>query len=257
MAPACPDHFIALAHRLANAAGAVIRTHFRAPITIERKADDSPVTIADRDAETAIRELITAVHPDHGIIGEEWGTERADAEYVWVVDPIDGTQAFIAGLPVFGTLIALARQGRALLGVIDQPISGERWIGAAGHPCRLDGTPAHVRSAAALADAVLFTSGPEHLRGARGFARLGEAVALTRYGVDCYATGLLASGFVDLVIERGLKVYDYMALIAVVEAAGGIITDWRGRPLDLTSDGTMLAAGDPALHRAALDLLAA
>ena len=251
----CPDRFIALAHRLADAAGAVIRPHFRAPLTIERKADRSPVTIADRDAERAIRQLIATAQPDHGITGEEFEAVKADAEYVWIIDPIDGTKAFITGLPVFGTLIALAHEGRAILGVIDQPISGERWVGAIGHPCRLDGAPAHTRTGIALADAVLYTTGPEHLRGACGFERSRDAVRLTRYGVDCYATGLLACGLVDLVIERGLKVYDYMALIAVVEAAGGIITDWRGRPLDLTSDGTLLAAGDSALHRAALALL--
>ncbi len=255
MASACPADLIALAHHLANASGEAIRPHFRAGVPVETKDDDSPVTIADREAEQAIRALITHAHPDHGIVGEEHGTERVDAEYVWVIDPIDGTKSFITGTPMFGTLIGLVHRGCPILGVIDQPITGERWIGAAGHGTKLDGKPVHVRACADLARAVLFTTSPELLNHRPGFARLRSRVGLIRYSADCYAEAVLATGFADLVVEDGLKVYDYIALIPVIEGAGGIVTDWGGSKLGLASDGSLIAAGDRAMHAAALELL--
>ena len=204
-----------------------------------------------------MRELIAETFPDHGVIGEEFGALRPDAEHVWVLDPIDGTRAFITGRPTFGTLIGLAHAGRALLGVIDQPISGERWIGAAGAPSTLDGRPIAARPCADLAEAMMYTTGPEWFEGAdeAAFLRLRQAVRMTHYNADCYAFGLLAAGFGDIVMEARLKVYDYWALIPVVEGAGGIITDWQGAPLSLDGDGTVLAAGERAMHAAALELL--
>ena len=205
-----------------------------------------------------MRRLIEARFPAHGIIGEEFGRAREDAEYVWVLDPIDGTKSFISGVPLFGTLVALARRGRPFLGIIDQPISRERWVGAAGRPTTFEGAAIRCR-ARHLAAATLFSTTPDMFCGpdADAFRRLARAVKLVRYGADCYAYGLLAAGFIDLVLEASLKVYDFCAMVPIVEGAGGVASDWRGRPLDLASDGRVLVAGDPAAHRAALSLLAA
>ncbi len=255
---ACPDHLIALAHRMADVAAPIARRYFRTPFDVISKDDESPVTIADREVEAAIRKLIAAECPDHGIIGEEHGTERADAEYVWVIDPIDGTRAFITGVPMFGTLIALLRNGKPILGVIDQPISNERWIGAAGHPTTFNGKPVRGRACPELSAASLVSTSPDMYDPPENgvpFKRLRASVRFTRFGGDCYAFGLLASGFVDVATEAMLKPYDYCALVPVIEGAGGKITDWDGRPLTLRSDGRVLAAGDPRAHEQALKIL--
>lgn len=255
--PVDPD-LVAFAGRLADASGAVIRRYFRQPFDVEAKPDASPVTIADRAAEQAIRSLIADHYPRHGIFGEEHGRERLDADFVWVIDPIDGTKSFISGVPLFGTLIALVRDGRPVLGVIDQPISGERWVGGTGHPTTLNGVPARVRTGVPLSRASLFTTSPDMFDGATAprYDRLRTAAGLVRHGADCYAAGLLASGHVDLVCEGSLQPYDWCALVPVIENAGGIATDWAGEPLGIASDGLFLAAGDPGLHREALALLA-
>jgi inositol-phosphate phosphatase/L-galactose 1-phosphate phosphatase/histidinol-phosphatase len=255
----CPDEYVAMASRLAEVAGPILRSHFRSPLPIEDKADLSPVTIADRAAEAAMRALLAESLPDHGILGEEHGASGTDAEHVWVLDPIDGTRSFICGVPVFGTLIALARHGRPICGIIDQPISGERWIGAEGHASRLNGQPVSVRPCAEIGQAYCFATSPEIFgNGAEAAAweRIRHAVKLARYGADCYAYALLASGHVDLVVEAGLKPYDFCALVPVIEGAGGIVTDWQGAPLTLESDGRVVAAGDARVHRQALALLA-
>ncbi len=244
---------VALAHALADAAGAIARRYFRQTIAIDDKPDLTPVTIADREAEAAMRRLIAEACPAHGIIGEEEGRTRADAEYVWVLDPIDGTKNFISGIPLFGTLIALVRRGRPVLGVIEQPVLRERWLGIAGQPSTLNGAPIRTRACAALDRATLFSTSPDMFRGADAarFERLKGHVKLARYGADCYAYAQVASGFVDLVVERDLKPYDYCALVPVIDGAGGAMTDWDGRPLDLASDGRVIACGDPRLLGAA------
>jgi inositol-phosphate phosphatase/L-galactose 1-phosphate phosphatase/histidinol-phosphatase len=253
----CEQAFIDLAERLADAAGAVIRPYFRSGLAVEAKADASPVTRADREAEAAMRALIEESYPGHGIIGEEYGPARADARHIWVLDPIDGTKSFIAGVPLFGTLIALLEDGAPVLGVIDQPILGERWLGAAGRPTTLNGAKAKTRPCGEIGRAILFATSPDMFEGADAdaFARLGGAVALLRHGADCYAAGLLASGHIDLIVEAGLEPYDFCALIPVIEGAGGVITDWDGAPLGLGSDGHIAAAGDPAAHARVLALL--
>jgi inositol-phosphate phosphatase/L-galactose 1-phosphate phosphatase/histidinol-phosphatase len=253
------DGFLGLAADLADAAGGVIRPYFRQPITVDDKPDLSPVTAADRAAETAMRQLIAARFPDHGIIGEEFGRQREDAEFVWVLDPIDGTKSFISGVPLFGTLIALTRHGRPILGIIDQPISRERWIGAAGRATTFNGNPVRCRPCAALAAATVFSTSPDMFVGAdaAAHAKIAAAAKLVRYGADCYAYGLLALGFIDLVVEASNKPYDFCAMPPIVEGAGGIATDWQGAPLSLTSDGRVLVAGDGEAHRQALALLAA
>jgi inositol-phosphate phosphatase / L-galactose 1-phosphate phosphatase / histidinol-phosphatase len=251
------DTLLAFAQHLADAAGEVIRPYFRKPLAVDDKADLSPVTAADRAAEETMRALIERRFPAHGILGEEFGWERKDAELVWVLDPIDGTKSFISGVPLFGTLIALTREGRPIIGIIDQPISRERWTGAAGRPTTLYGAPIRCRPCPSLAAATLFATTPDMFNGedVASFARVSAAVKLTRFGADCYAYGLLAAGFVDRVLEASLKPYDFCAMVPIVEGARGVATDWRGGSLDLASDGRILVAGDRRAHDAALALL--
>jgi inositol-phosphate phosphatase/L-galactose 1-phosphate phosphatase/histidinol-phosphatase len=253
------DAFLALAAELADAAGEAIRPHFRQPIAVTDKPDLSPVTVADRAAEAAMRRLIIARFPQHGIIGEEYGPERADAEFVWVLDPIDGTKSFISGVPLFGTLIALTRQDRPILGIIDQPISRERWIGVEGRPTTMNGQLIRTRPCADLGAATVFSTSPDMFKGtdAEAYARVAAAAKLVRFGADCYAYGLVALGLIDVVIEASLKPYDFSATAPVIEGAGGIVTDWTGKPLGLGSDGRVVAAGDRRVHRRVLALLGA
>jgi histidinol phosphatase-like enzyme (inositol monophosphatase family) len=203
--------------------------------------------------------MVGLAFPQHGLMGEEFPAERADSDYLWVFDPIDGTKSFITGRPLFGTLIALLHRGRPILGIIDHPALAERWVGAAGRPTLFQGKRAHVRACADIGAAVLAASSP-HMFGseaaAAAFHRVRAKAGLTMYGGDCYAYGLLAAGHVDLVVENSLKLYDFAALAPVIKGAGGMITDWRGKELDMRSDGSVLAAGDPAIHRAASAILA-
>ncbi len=256
--PPCPAEFVTLAERLADAARPVVRKYFRTPVAVDDKADSSPVTIADREVEAAMRAILAAEVPGHGILGEEHGSDNCDAEWVWVLDPIDGTAAFITGKPSFGTLVALAHRGRPVLGIIDQAFTDERWLGAAGRPTTLNGQTAKVRVCPDLAHAYAFTTAPE-LFGPDtrpAWDRIAARVKRTRYGCDCYAYALLASGFVDVVVEAGLKPYDYAALAPVIEGAGGIMTDWSGNPLTIASDGRVIATGDRRVHAEALAVLA-
>jgi histidinol phosphatase-like enzyme (inositol monophosphatase family) len=251
------DDDIDLAGALADAAGDAIRPFYRAPFTIETKPDLSPVTQADRASESAIRAILARLRPDDGVIGEEYGADRPDAPRVWVIDPIDGTRAFMAGRPLFGTLIALIEEGRPILGVIDQPIARDRWLGASGRLTTLNGVVARTRICASLAQAHLATTGPNYFTGTDGtaFDRLRGQARDTLWGGDCHNYGLLASGHLDLVVEAGLKLHDYAALVPVVEGAGGRMTDWQGDPLSATSDGRVIAAGDPALIEATVKAL--
>ena len=253
------DRYLALAIELADAARAAIRPYFRQPLAVDDKPDRSPVTAADRAAEAAMRQLIAQRFPAHGIIGEEFGGEREAADFIWVLDPIDGTKSFISGVPLFGTLIALVHHGRPILGIIDQPILRERWIGMSGHPTTLNGTPIRCRPCPALLAATVFATTPEMFKGsdAAAFARVAAAAKLVRFGADCYAYGLLAHGFIDLVVEASNKPYDFCAMPPIVEGAGGIASDWRGLPLTLASDGRVLVAGDRRAHDEALALLGA
>jgi histidinol phosphatase-like enzyme (inositol monophosphatase family) len=246
------DADISLAHALADAAGAEIRPLFRAHFAQEQKADASPVTQADRAAERAIRALLGRERPDDGVIGEEYGADRPDAARVWVVDPIDGTRAFISGRPIFGTLIALLEDGAPVLGVIDQPVTGERWIGARGRPTLFNGAPATARRQPRLDRAIFATTAPWLCS---AFDGLRAATGDTVLGGDCYNYGLVASGHVDVVVEDGLKLHDFAALVPVVEGAGGRMTDWSGAPLGRESRGDVLAVGDPSLVDALLPLL--
>lgn len=248
-----------LAHALADEARILALRLFRTRLDVAIKADDSPVTLADREIEAALRRRLAAACPAHGIFGEEQGRQHLDAEYVWVIDPIDGTKSFITGSPLWGTLLALLHKGRPVLGMMDIPFTGERWWALAGGPARYQGEPARSSDCAALATARLYATSPDVFTGedqAR-FARVSAAVALRRFGGDCYSYGLLASGHVDLVVEAGLQPYDYLALVNIIEGAGGVVSDWQGQPLGLGSDGRVVAAATPALHAEALALLGA
>jgi inositol-phosphate phosphatase/L-galactose 1-phosphate phosphatase/histidinol-phosphatase len=254
----CPTSFIRLATELADLSGEIIRRYFRTPVAVETKADTSPVTAADREVEVAMRERIETAYPDHGVIGEEFGTNKADAEYVWVLDPIDGTKSFISGKPLFGTLIGLVRDGTPIMGVIDHPALNERWIGATGEGTSFNGAPAKTRPCPGLGQAILFSTSPFMFEGAdaEAFDRLCGEVKYPLFGTDCYGYGLVASGFADLVVEAKLKPFDYIALVPVVEGAGGVMTDWQGASLNLASDGRVIASGDRRTHDECLKVLA-
>lgn len=268
--PVTPD-LISVAHELADAAGAVSSRYFRTFVPVDVKTDASPVTIADREAEAAMRSVIASRCPDHAIFGEEQGytpgNGPANSEYMWVIDPIDGTKSFITGKPLFGTLIALLHNGRPVLGIIDQPILKERWLGIDGQGTTLNGNPITTRACKTVGAAYLYATTPHMFEGAsaEAFARLRDQVRIPLYGCDCYAYGLLAAGHCDLVAEADLKPYDYMALIPIIQGAGGTVTDWRGGELRWSSEeaaggiappGEILAAGDADCHKLALDLLA-
>lgn len=256
-------NLLALAHDLADQSGDIIRPQFRRPIAVTNKAGVDafdPVTKADRAAERVIVRAIRAREPDHGIVGEEYGAVRADAPFQWVIDPIDGTRSFITGTPMWGTLIGLLHQGEPVLGLMNQPFTGERFWSEekAAYAREAGGKPKRIRTRACarIADALMMTTTPDMFEPgmeADAFGRVRKDVRMTRYGGDCYAYCLLASGFVDLVIECSLKSYDVVALIPIVERAGGRVTTWDGRPA--TKGGRIVASGDPALHDRVLKLL--
>lgn len=295
--PPLTDDVIRLAHDLADAAGRVTTRYFRTGVLADTKSDASPVTIADRQAEEAMRALLSERAPTHAVFGEEFGLSAPPAagsgssspssspgnstsggnanaaegklgdvpEWLWVLDPIDGTKSFVTGKPVFGTLVALLHRGAPVLGVIDQPVTRERWVGATGRPTTLNGRPVTTRACPAVREAYAYATTPHMFAPGeteRAWARVRDACRIPLYGCDCYAYGLLAAGHVDLVVEADLKPYDYLALVPVVEGAGGMITDWRGERLRWTGTGgggggggEVVAAGDARVHAEALALL--
>ncbi|MDB5589915.1 histidinol-phosphatase [Enterovirga sp.] len=252
----------AFADELATASGRVILPFFRTALVAENKAlpgSFDPVTEADRAAERVMRQLIAERYPEHGIVGEEFGAERSEAELCWVLDPIDGTRAFMSGLPLWGTLIGLLRSGRAAYGMMHQPFIGERFFGdgtRAGYRGPHGSGELRTRPCASLAEATLSTTSPAMFSEAElaTFLRVEKQARLTRYGYDCYAYCMLAAGHLDLVIEAGLKPYDIVALTPIIEGAGGVVTTWTGdRP---ERGGAIVAAGDPRLHATVLEMLA-
>ncbi|MDX2095470.1 MAG: inositol monophosphatase family protein [Alphaproteobacteria bacterium] len=268
--------FLPFARQLADAAGEIIRPYFGAHGQVEAKHDESPVTAADRQAETAIRGLIEQAYPDHAIYGEEFGVQLAGSRetppvFTWVIDPIDGTRAFIAGRKEWGTLIALCENGVPILGILDQPVTGERWIGVAGEPThystvpvgapdmrlRTGETPLAARPCPTLAQAEFSTTSAAYFTPVQAgrVVALAQACRATVKDGDCYAYGLLARGLRDVVVDAGLKPYDILALVPIIEGAGGRITGWDGQPITLDHFREVLATGDKALHSQALALL--
>jgi myo-inositol-1(or 4)-monophosphatase len=254
--------FAAFVNELAMVSGETILPFFRTALSVQdkgRPGSFDPVTAADHAAESAMRALIRRSFPDHGIIGEELGQDRADAEYVWVLDPIDGTKSFISGMPAWGTLIALLRSGEPVFGMMNQPFTREQFSGDGGatqYRGPAGARTLHVRPCANLRDAVLFTTSPRLMNDAdrRRFGEVEDMVRLSRYGGDCYAYCMLAAGHVDLVIETELKPYDVLPLVPIITGAGGLITSWEGTTPN--AGGRVIAAGDKRVHAAAVKLLA-
>lgn len=254
---------VAFTHKLADSAGQVIRPYFRHALSITNKAELNhfdPVTEADRAAEEAMRALILAEYPAHGICGEEHGDKPSEGPYRWVLDPIDGTRSFILGLPTWGTLIGLTRDGEPVLGMMDQPCIGERfWSGGdAAYFRDASGSERVIRARECpqLAGAIMTATTPEMFNAGSEsdrFYDLAGQVRMMRFGGDCYLYCLLAMGFVDLVVEADLKTFDIVALIPIIRAAGGVVTSWDGG--NPTSGGRIVAAGDPRLHAQALKVL--
>ena len=252
--------FTSFVDQLAAASGDTILPFFRTALAVENKKAGGfdPVTAADRAAENAMRALIRKNFPAHGILGEEYGSERADAEYVWVLDPIDGTKSFITGMVAWGTLIGLTRLGEPVFGMMHQPFTRERFSGDGG-AARYRGPAGNrdlrVRTCDSIEDALMFTTSPLLMNEADRavFKRVEDKVKLSRYGGDCYAYCMLAAGQIDLIIETELKPHDVVALIPIVAGAGGIMTTWENGPAQ--AGGRIVVAGDKRVHAAALELL--
>ena len=244
------EALVAFACGLADLAAPISLKYFRTPLDIERKADLSPVTHADRSVEAAMRKRIAETFPTHGIYGEEHGNANIDSANVWVLDPIDGTKSFVTGMPTFGTHIAHLEEGVATVGIISVPPTAERWVGRAGEATQFGSKACRTSRCSRLCNANVYTTSPDNFddHGLAVFKRVTSGAAMRRFGGDCYSYGLLASGHIDVVIEMNLQPYDFMALVPVIEGAGGVITDWQGQPLGLHSDGHVIAAATAALH---------
>ena len=251
------ETYVDLAERLAEASGKIVRRHFRSLSGVGEKQDLTPVTIADKEAEFAMRKMIQVEYPDHGIIGEEGGNTLQNNEFVWVLDPIDGTKNYASGSYQFGTLISLLEEGTCILGIIDQPVLKERWLGVRGRPTTFNADPVQARTCDELTDAWMYSSNPGmfELDNQKRFASLASRVKYSLFGTDCIGYGLVASGFTDIICEAQMKPWDYAAHIPIIEGAGGVISDWKGNPLTLYSGGTVLACGDARIHKAALEVL--
>lgn len=234
--------------QLGDEARAIAMQYFRTDIDVETKPDATPVTTADRAIERRLRELIASRFPSHTLVGEEGGGRIAEG-VSWVIDPIDGTKSFVTGLPLFGTLVAMLENRRPVCGMIEVPAMRERWIGGIDHASR-NGEPCTVSACAHLRDARLCSTDPRMFSGEaeRAFARLAREVRVTRFGTDCYGYAMLASGHVDLVVEDGLQIHDVMAIIPVIQGAGGIVTTWAGDPIGESFEGNIIAAATRSLH---------
>ncbi len=239
--------------------GDVVRHYFRSGVKVRSKSDKSPVTIADEEVETLMRQRIRATFPDHGIIGEEHGVEKEDAEYRWHIDPIDGTRAFIGGIPVFGTLIALEHKGEPVIGGLDQAYVKDRWIGGAGIGTTMNSRTVKTSNKSALDEAVLAVTSPDYLRTfgqsyEDAMVRVEKSTKQGLYGTSCYASGLLSMGCIDIILSAGLKSWDYMSRKAIIEGAGGVMTDWNGDAP--RGHKVMIVAGaSKELHGLALNVL--
>lgn len=249
--------FISFANTLADKSSEIIMQYFRRRFNIDTKEDNTPVTIADKNSEEKIRELIKKKYPSHGIIGEEYEGINLDSEFTWVIDPIDGTQSFIAGHKDFGTLVALLQNKKPILGIINCPAHQERWIGANNQPTTLNGNIVTTSNIQKIKDGYAFTSGLyfEDDNFKKSFEKIIQQAKYYRFGGDCYMYGMLASGLIDIVFEDTLKIYDYMALIPVIEGAGGIVSDKNNKAITMESDGSFVASANTKLHKEVAEIL--
>lgn len=249
---------LSFAHTLCDSAGEILRTYFRKTTAIEHKADNSPVTEADKLVEHTLREMIVNTYPEHGVYGEEHARINDNASLQWVIDPIDGTRAFIAGYPIFTTLIALTENGVPVLGIIDQPILKERWVGIKGEATTLNDSPVHTRQTIhTVSSARMATTSMAYFNDKERdqYRTIKRQSSHSIHGGDAYAYAMLAGGQLDMVIDAQMKPYDFCALVPVVEGAGGMITDWEGNPITIHSQGHILASACSTLHHATLPLL--
>ena len=251
------DEFISFANILADESAKVIMEYFRQTLTIENKDDDTPVTIADKKSELKIRELINKSYPSHGILAEEFDNTNLDSEYIWVIDPIDGTRSFIAGHKDFGTLIALLYKKKPVLGIINCPAHKERWIGVENQITTLNGKNIKTSSKKSIEDCYAITTGLYFKNGTfrNGFDKIIKKSKYYIFGGDCYMYGMLSSGLVDIVVEDTLKAHDYMALVPVIQGAGGVITDKYNKPITLDSDGSVVATANSLIHKQAINMI--
>lgn len=252
------SELLSFAEKCADAAREIIGPRYRRGVPVDYKSDASPVTEADRAVEARIRELVAEVYPSHGVIGEEYGADERPGEPCWIIDPIDGTKAFVTGRPLFGTLLGLLVDKEPVMGVLDAPAMGERWVGANGMATKFNGEEVHGCARARLSDANLSSTSPDMFDATERprFESLSRSCRFRVFGGDCYAYGLVASGHVDIVVEASMNAYDYLPLVPIVNGAGGVMTDWDGTPLSLTSSsGRVLAAGNDSLHRACVEIL--
>lgn len=252
-----PAELIGFAGELADASRELILRRFRTQTDVTMKSDDTPVTRTDLEVESIIRRMIAERYPNHGVIGEEHPDSAGSSDFAWVIDPIDGTRSFIAGRPVFGTLIALTLESVPVLGVVDIPVTRERWVGASGRDTLLNGVKAASRRCASLGEAILLTSSPEYLDGdaAPRFRHVADAARFTIYDAGTQGYGLIASGHADVMIAARYGIVDYLAAVPVIEGAGGAMRDWAGRPLTLQSGDRFVAVGHPGHLPEVLDLL--
>jgi len=249
------DSFLQFAHTALDETGRIGVRYFRQPLDVTQKADASPVTIADIEIEALIRDRIAQTYPAHGILGEEQASVNLSATLCWVIDPIDGTKSFISGMPLWGTLMALLRDSRPVLGIIDVPALGERYVSIQGGRTERNGESIRTSNCEHLRDCNMFATSPDMFSASEFhvFDSLSRRARFRRFGGDCYSYAMLATGKIDAVIEAGLKPYDYLPVAPIVTGAGGVMTDWLGNPLTPESDGRVIAAATPALHRALLD----
>ena len=251
------EEFISFSNFLADESSKIIKQYFRKPLNIDNKKDDSPVTIADKNTELKIRELIEEKYPNHGILGEEFDEKNINSEYLWVIDPIDGTRSFIAGHKDFGTLIALMHNNKPVIGIINCPIHNERWIGVEGRKTIMNGKEVRTSNTTLLKESYVCSSGlyfdNKHFR--RGFDKIIKLSKYHRFGGDCYMYGMIASGFIEIVLEDTLKTHDYMALIPIIEGAGGKVTDKYGKKVNINSEGSIVASANKDLHKQVMEII--
>ena len=248
---------ISFANFLADESEIIIKQYFRNPLKIDEKEDESPVTIADKKTELKIRELIEIKYPNHGILGEEFASSNIDSEYVWVIDPIDGTRSFIAGHKDFGTLIALLHNNKPVIGIINCPIHEERWLGIEGKKTTMNGIEVQTSKIKDLKKSYVCTSGlyfdNDHFR--KGFDKIIQQTRYHRFGGDCYMYGMVASGYIEIVLEDTLKAHDYMALVPIIDGAGGKVSDKYGKNINIHSEGSVIASANDQLHKQLIDII--